>query len=57
MSKLTYSEAEIEQIAKDTYETVLPGFDWNAIKPDSIFDREFFIRWTRTVLSVAKDLD
>jgi len=55
--KLVYSESEIEQIAKDTYETVLPGFDWNAIKPDSIFDREFFIRWTRTVLSVAKDLD
>lgn len=53
----TYSEQEIEQIARETYEAVLPGFDWNNIKPDAVFDRAFFIRWTRTALSVARDLD
>lgn len=57
MEKLTYSEQEIEQIAKDTYEALLPGNEWAQLKPDAIFDKDFFIRWTRVSLSVARDLE
>jgi hypothetical protein len=54
--KLVFTEEDIERIARETYEATLPGFAWDNITADSIFNRAFFIR-CRTALSVASDLE
>lgn len=57
MPKLVRTEQEIEQITRDTYETLMPGHKWDDLAPDAVFNKEFFIRWTRVALSAARDSD
>jgi hypothetical protein len=57
MPKLVRTEQEIEQITRDTYESLMPGQQWADLAPDAVFNKEFFIRWTRVALSAARDSD